>query len=36
MRIEYVNLFVSDLDRAIEFYSGKLGLGLESSDAERG
>ena len=36
MRFEYVNLFVSDLDRAIEFYSGKLGLGLESFDAEHG
>ena len=36
MQIAYVNLFVSDLDRAIEFYAGKLGLELEFSDSEHG
>lgn len=36
MHIAYVNLFVSDLDRAIDFYSGKLGLSLESSDSDHG
>ncbi len=36
MRIAYVNLFVSDLDRAIKFNCEKLGLGLEFSDAEHG
>ena len=36
MQIAYVNLFVSDLDRAIEFYATKLGLDLEVSDSEHG
>ncbi len=36
MQITYVNLFVSDLDRAVEFYSAKLGLELEFSDSEHG
>jgi len=36
MQIAYVNLFVSDLDRAVEFYSEKLGLSLEFSDSEHG
>lgn len=36
MQIAYVNLFVSDLDRAVEFYAGKLGLTLQFSDSEHG
>ncbi|MFP6654881.1 MAG: VOC family protein [Myxococcota bacterium] len=36
MQIAYVNLFVSDLDRAVEFYSEKLGLSLQFSDSEHG
>jgi catechol 2,3-dioxygenase-like lactoylglutathione lyase family enzyme len=30
MQIAYVNIFVSDLARSIEFYQGKLGLDLSS------
>ncbi len=36
MQIGYVNLFVRELDRAVEFYSNKLGLPLEFADAEHG
>lgn len=36
MKIAYVNLFVSDLQRAVDFYQGKLGLKLENSSPEHG
>lgn len=36
MQIAYVNVFVSDLDRAIEFYESKLGLKLALSSPEHG
>ncbi len=36
MQIAYLNVFVSNLDRAIEFYQAKLGLDLEFSSAEHG
>lgn len=36
MQIAYVNLFVSDLERAIAFYQGVLGLKLEHAAAEHG
>jgi predicted enzyme related to lactoylglutathione lyase len=36
MQIAYVNLFVSDLERAVEFYTAKLGLESEFSDSEHG
>lgn len=36
MEIAYVNLFVTDLARACDFYEKKLGLPLEHSDAEHG
>ncbi len=36
MELAYVNLFVSDLDRSVEFYAKKLGLALEFSDSEHG
>ena len=36
VEIAYVNVFVNDLSRAIEFYQSKLGLGLTHSDAEHG
>jgi predicted enzyme related to lactoylglutathione lyase len=36
MQIAYVNLFVSELERAVEFYQSKLGLELEFSDSEHG
>ena len=36
MQIAYVNLFVSDLDRAVAFYGTKLGLKLEHSSPEHG
>jgi len=36
MQITYVNIFVSDLARAIEFYQSKLGLALEFSSPEHG
>lgn len=35
-QIAYVNVFVSDLDRAIEFYEGRLGLALEHAAREHG
>ena len=34
MQIAYINVFVSELGRAIEFYHGKLGLGLQFSSPE--
>ena len=36
MHIAYVNLFVSDLERAVAFYEGTLGLALEQSAPEHG
>ena len=36
MKIAYVNLFVSDIDRAVEFYTSILGFELGFSDAEHG
>ena len=36
MKITYVNLFVSDLDRAIEFYASALGFKLNFANAEHG
>ncbi len=36
MKIAYVNVFVSDLSRSIEFYRDTLGLRLELSAAEHG
>lgn len=36
MRISYVNVFVEDLDRAVRFYQGSLGLDLEFSSPEHG
>lgn len=36
MNIAYVNVFVSDLDRAVEFYASTLGFKLNFSDAEHG
>ncbi|MBW2231346.1 MAG: VOC family protein [Deltaproteobacteria bacterium] len=36
MQIAYVNIFVSDLKRAIEFYEERLGLELEHSSPEHG
>ena len=36
MHIAYVNLFVSNMDRALEFYGEKLGLTIEFSDSEHG
>jgi len=36
VQIAYVNVFVSDLGRAIEFYQAKLGLELEHSVPEHG
>lgn len=36
MHIGYVNLFVSDLDRARAFYGDLLGLRLEHADEEEG
>ncbi len=35
-RIWYVNVFVSDLGRAIEFYGSTLGLALRHADREHG
>ncbi len=35
-RIWYVNVFVSDLERAIEFYGSTLGLALRHADREHG
>ena len=36
MKIGYVNMFVSDLDRARAFYEGALGLRCDSADPEHG
>ena len=36
MRIAYVNLYVSDLQLAVEFYGSTLGLSLLLKDAEHG
>ena len=36
LQIAYVNVFVSDLDRSIEFYQAVLGLELEFSASEHG
>lgn len=36
MNLSYVNIFVSDLPRAIEFYRDRLGLELEFSSDEHG
>jgi predicted enzyme related to lactoylglutathione lyase len=36
MRNAYVNVFVSDLAHAVEFYRGKLGFDLEFSSEEHG
>jgi len=36
MQIAYVNIFVSELARAIEFYQGKLGFDLQFSSPDHG
>jgi lactoylglutathione lyase len=36
MQISYVNVFVSDLTRAMDFYGGPLGLALEFASPEHG
>lgn len=36
MQIAYVNIFVTDLERAIGFYRDKLGLALQFSSPEHG
>ena len=36
MQIAYVNLFVSDLDRSIDFYREKLGLEVQHAAPEHG
>ncbi len=36
MKIAYVNVFVTDLERALAFYQGALGLRLEHADGEHG
>lgn len=36
MRIAYVNVFVSDLDRAVAFYQATLNLELQHASAEHG
>ena len=36
MEIAYVNIFVSDLDRAIDFYQAGLGLALQQAAPEHG
>ena len=36
MEIAYVNIFVSDLARAISFYENTIGLPLEQADADFG
>lgn len=36
MQISYVNIFVTDLDRAVEFYRDKLGFALQFSSPEHG
>jgi predicted enzyme related to lactoylglutathione lyase len=36
MEIGYVNVFVSDLDRAVEFYQNALGFELNFADSDHG
>jgi len=36
IEINYVNVFVTDLERAIEFYASKLGLELSRADGAHG
>lgn len=36
MQVAYVNIFVSDMARAVAFYHGALGLPLQFSSAEHG
>ena len=36
MQMSYVNVFVSDLSRAVQFYQGNLGLSLQFSSPEHG
>lgn len=36
MEIAYVNVFVQDLAKAVEFYQGKMGLPLQFSSPEHG
>jgi predicted enzyme related to lactoylglutathione lyase len=36
MQIGYVNIFVSDLDRAVAFYGTKLGFELKFQDSDHG
>ncbi len=36
IEVAYVNIFVNDLDRAVEFYDSKLGLTLMHSDPGHG
>ena len=36
MKVAYVNVFVSELSRAISFYESVLGLGLQFSSPEHG
>lgn len=36
MKIAYVNVFVSDLSRALAFYKDALGLGIQFSSPEHG
>ena len=36
MQIDYVNLFVSDLNQAVDFYQEKLGLVLQFSEPQFG
>ena len=36
MQISYVNVFVSDLSRAVQFYERSLGLSLQFSSPEHG
>jgi predicted enzyme related to lactoylglutathione lyase len=36
VKVAYVNVYVSDLERAVDFYAKKLGLPLDFFDAEHG
>ncbi|MFM7624213.1 MAG: VOC family protein [Actinomycetota bacterium] len=36
MQVSYVNIFVTDLEKAIAFYRDKLGLALQFSSLEHG
>jgi len=36
MKVAYVNVYVSNLEGAVDFYAEKLGLALNFSDAEHG